>query len=85
MRTLVSGRSPCRCAKARHGQTTAPKPDTQVAAGDRVGRRDRRGLADREGFLAWAMLLPSVIYIAVLVGLPLLLAIAFSLQRCHRW
>jgi multiple sugar transport system permease protein len=59
-------------------QTTAPRPDTQVVAGDRVGRRDRRGLADREGFLAWALLLPSIIYIAVLVGLPLLLAIAFS-------
>ena len=59
-------------------QTTARSPDTQAAAGDRVGRRDRRGLADREGFLAWAMLLPSIIYIAVLVGLPLLLAIAFS-------
>ena len=49
-------------------QTTARRPDTQVAAGDRVGRRDRRGLADREGFLAWAMLLPSIIYIALLVG-----------------
>jgi multiple sugar transport system permease protein len=59
-------------------QTTARTPDTQVTAGDSVGRRDRRGLADREGFLAWAMLLPSIIYIAVLVGLPLLLAIAFS-------
>jgi multiple sugar transport system permease protein len=59
-------------------QTTARTPETQVAAGDRVGRRDRRGLADREGFLAWALLLPSIIYIVVLVGLPLLLAIAFS-------
>jgi multiple sugar transport system permease protein len=59
-------------------QTTAAKPDTQVAARNGGGRRDRRGLADREGFLAWAMLLPSIIYIAVLVGLPLLLAIAFS-------
>ncbi|HET8914546.1 MAG TPA: hypothetical protein VFM91_02460, partial [Propionibacteriaceae bacterium] len=58
-------------------QTTARGPDTQVAAGD-IGRRDRRGLADREGFLAWAMLLPSIVYIALLVGLPLLLAIAFS-------
>ncbi|HJQ85863.1 MAG TPA: hypothetical protein VJ820_00160, partial [Propionibacteriaceae bacterium] len=59
-------------------QTTAAKPDTQVAARNGGGRRDRRGLADREGFLAWAMLLPSIIYIVLLVGLPLLLAIAFS-------
>src|SRR4029453_14288052 len=59
-------------------QTTARGPDTQVAAGERFGRRERRSLADREGFLAWAMLLPSIIYIALLVGLPLLLAIAFS-------
>ena len=59
-------------------QTTARTPDTQAAAGDRMGRRDRRGLADREGFLAWAMLLPSIIFIALLVGLPLRLAVAFS-------
>ena len=59
-------------------QTTTSKLDTEVAAGTKVSRRDRRQLADREGFLAWAMLLPSVIYIIALVGLPLLLAIAFS-------
>jgi multiple sugar transport system permease protein len=38
----------------------------------------RAGLADRDGFLAWAMLLPSVVYIVALVGLPFLLAIAFA-------
>jgi multiple sugar transport system permease protein len=43
-----------------------------------TARRDRRRLADRENFLAWALLLPSVVYIVGLVGLPLLLAIAFS-------
>ena len=59
-------------------QTTAPRPETEAAAQNKVGRRDRRHLADREGFLAWAMLLPSVVYIVALVGLPLLLAIAFS-------
>ena len=59
-------------------QATTPKPSTEVAAENRVGRRDGRRLADREGFLAWAMLLPSIVYIVVLVGLPLLLAIAFS-------
>jgi multiple sugar transport system permease protein len=36
------------------------------------------GLADREGFLAWVFLLPSVVYILALVGAPFLLAIAFS-------
>ncbi len=35
-------------------------------------------LADREGFLAWAFLLPSVVYIVTLVGVPFFLAIAFS-------
>ncbi|MFI0351713.1 carbohydrate ABC transporter permease [Actinomadura sp. 9N407] len=38
----------------------------------------RAALADREGFLAWAMLLPSVIYILALVGVPFVLAIAFA-------
>jgi ABC-type sugar transport system permease subunit len=59
-------------------QATTPRPEAGLAAADRVGRRDGRRLADREGFLAWAMLLPSVVYIVVLVGLPLLLALAFS-------
>ncbi|MFB4296397.1 carbohydrate ABC transporter permease [Actinomadura sp. NTSP31] len=51
-----------------------------AASAVRARRRARRGagLADREGFLAWAMLLPSVIYIIALVGLPFLLAIAFA-------
>jgi len=59
-------------------QATTPRPSTEVAAENRAGRRDGRRLSDREGFLAWALLLPSVVYIVVLVGLPLLLAIAFS-------
>ncbi|WP_207945436.1 sugar ABC transporter permease [Actinomadura sp. 7K534] len=44
------------------------------------GRRERPkvGLADRDGFLAWVMLLPSVVYIIALVGIPFLLAIAFA-------
>ncbi|MEW2352450.1 sugar ABC transporter permease [Spirillospora sp. NPDC029432] len=41
------------------------------------GRR-RVTLADRDGFLAWAMLLPSVVYILALVGVPFVLAIAFA-------
>jgi multiple sugar transport system permease protein len=38
----------------------------------------RATLADRDGFLAWVMLLPSVVYIIALVGVPFLLAIAFA-------
>jgi multiple sugar transport system permease protein len=38
----------------------------------------RAALADREGFLAWAFLLPSVVYIIALVAVPFFLAIAFS-------
>jgi multiple sugar transport system permease protein len=50
---------------------------------ERRGARDgaqpaRRRLADREGFLAWAMLLPSIVYIVALVAIPFFLAIAFS-------
>jgi multiple sugar transport system permease protein len=40
----------------------------------------RRRLADSDGVLAWLFLLPTVIYIAALVGLPFLLAIAFSVS-----
>lgn len=40
--------------------------------------RGRRRITDREGFLAWVFLLPSVIYIVALVAFPLGLAIAFS-------
>jgi multiple sugar transport system permease protein len=59
-------------------QATAPRPDIQTEAENKVGRRDRRRFADREGFLAWALLLPSIIFIFALVGVPLVLAIAFS-------
>lgn len=52
----------------------------EAAAVVGAGRAERRRarLADREGFLAWAMLLPSVVYIVALVGVPFLLAIAFA-------
>lgn len=36
-------------------------------------------LADREGFLGTLFLLPAVVYIVALVGIPFILAIAFSL------
>ncbi|MEV4597902.1 sugar ABC transporter permease [Amycolatopsis sp. NPDC049253] len=38
----------------------------------------RRRLADRDGLLAWGFLLPSVVYIVALVGVPFVLAIAFA-------
>jgi multiple sugar transport system permease protein len=44
----------------------------------RPARPPRTGWTDREGFLAWAFLLPSVVYILALVGVPFFLAIAFS-------
>jgi multiple sugar transport system permease protein len=44
------------------------------------GPSARRRLADRDGVLAWVFLLPSVIYIIVLVALPFGLAIAFALS-----
>jgi multiple sugar transport system permease protein len=38
----------------------------------------RRRFADRDGLLAWVLLLPSVVYIVALVAIPFFLAIAFS-------
>jgi multiple sugar transport system permease protein len=38
----------------------------------------RRRLADRDDILAWVFLLPSVIYIVVLVAVPFVLAVAFA-------
>jgi multiple sugar transport system permease protein len=40
----------------------------------------RRRLADRDGVLAWFFLAPTVVYIIALVGLPFVLAVAFSLS-----
>jgi len=38
----------------------------------------RQRLADRDGFLAWIFLVPTVVYIVVLVAIPFFLAIAFA-------
>ncbi|MEV6899556.1 sugar ABC transporter permease [Amycolatopsis sp. NPDC051372] len=38
----------------------------------------RRRLADRDSLLAWGFLLPSIVYIVALVGVPFVLAIAFA-------
>ncbi|MFD0691820.1 carbohydrate ABC transporter permease [Actinomadura fibrosa] len=54
---------------------TSTRTEAATAAPD---VRGKARLADREGFLAWAMLLPSVVYIVALVGVPFLLAIAFA-------
>jgi ABC-type sugar transport system permease subunit len=40
----------------------------------------RRRLSDRDGALAWLFLMPSVVYIAVLVGVPFFLAIGFAMS-----
>jgi len=39
-----------------------------------------RRIADREGTLAWLFLMPSVVYIIALVGLPFILAVGFALS-----
>lgn len=54
--------------------TTSERADT------RRERAGRRRLGDRDNVLAWIFLLPSVIYIVVLVALPFGLAVAFSLS-----
>lgn len=41
-------------------------------------RRVTRGLADRDGFLAWAMLSPAVVYIVAVVAVPFVLSVAFA-------
>lgn len=44
------------------------------------GRARFRNLADRKGFLGTLFLLPAVVYIVALVGIPFFFAIAFSLS-----
>lgn len=39
-----------------------------------------RRVADREGTLAWLFLMPSVVYILALVGVPFVLAVGFALS-----
>ncbi|WP_233159862.1 carbohydrate ABC transporter permease [Pseudonocardia sp. MH-G8] len=52
-------------------------------SGDRASRSvdfSRRKVADRDGVLSWLMLAPAVVYILALVGVPFVLAVAFSLS-----
>ncbi len=52
----------------------------QAAGYDVAGRARFQHLADREGFLGALLLLPAVLYIVALVGVPFFLAIAFSMS-----
>jgi multiple sugar transport system permease protein len=52
-------------------QATLDARRTEIAAA-------RQRLADREGFLAWMFLVPTVVYIVALVGVPFGLAIAYA-------
>src|SRR5205085_6191343 len=80
------GRRP---ALLRQGHRPAPAPPAAVTAPARtrpgaeadveVGRRPRY-LLDREGVLGPLLLLPSVVYILALVGIPFFLAIGYSLS-----
>jgi multiple sugar transport system permease protein len=55
---------------------------TDTATAPAVAREQitdaRRRLSDREGFLAWIFLVPTVVYIIALVGVPFFLAIAYA-------
>jgi multiple sugar transport system permease protein len=57
--------------------TTAPM---ESAAPAQPVANHHRHLADRDGALAWLFLIPAVVYIVALVGVPFGLAIAFSLS-----
>jgi multiple sugar transport system permease protein len=62
-------------ARSPRARPETPRHPRRPGAGDASGRAR---WADREGFLAWAFLLPSVGYILALVAVPFFLAIAFS-------
>jgi multiple sugar transport system permease protein len=51
---------------------------TEAPAATPLPAAPRRGLADREGALAWIFLMPSVAYIMVLVAVPFVLAVGFA-------
>ena len=58
--------------------TPAATPSATPPATRPATRVPKQPLADRESFLAKAFLLPSIVYIVALVGIPFFLAIAFS-------
>jgi multiple sugar transport system permease protein len=53
---------------------------SELAAYSASGRPRGRYLADREGLMGTLFLAPAVLYIVLLVGLPFVLAIAFSMS-----
>jgi multiple sugar transport system permease protein len=59
--------------------TGHPAPVRPVAV-PRSAPSHRRRLADRDDALAWLFLVPSVVYVVALVGVPFVLAIAFALS-----
>ncbi|WP_433291632.1 carbohydrate ABC transporter permease [Pseudonocardia sp. CA-142604] len=67
--------TPAGRASTLPGAPEEPPPRAGGQAGRALGGRR---LADREGALAWLFLTPAVVYIIALVGLPFLLAVAFS-------
>jgi multiple sugar transport system permease protein len=56
-------------AEATSLETTSVPSDLTTA---------KRRIADRDGVLAWLFLVPTVVYVIALVGVPFVLAIAFS-------
>jgi multiple sugar transport system permease protein len=59
--------------KASATNVTAVRPSAATGS-----PRGSRRLADRDGLLAWLFLLPSVVYVVALVGIPFVLAIGFA-------
>jgi multiple sugar transport system permease protein len=55
----------------------APAPAPPPTPAPKV---QKRGLTDRDGFLAWVFLMPSVVYIVALVAVPFLLAIGYAVS-----
>ncbi len=58
----------------------APGTPPGGIAGDGTAGRPRARIRDREGALAGLMIAPAVLYIVVMIGLPFVLAIAYSLS-----
>ncbi len=53
--------------------------DTAATVPGRTGEeKPRLPLSDREGFLSWIFLVPTVVYIVALVGIPFFLAIGYA-------
>jgi ABC-type sugar transport system permease subunit len=50
-------------------------------SGSRARAPERTRLTDREGFLAWVCLLPSIVYLTALVVAPFGLTVAFAFSR----